>query len=100
MILVCLIPGPHKPQHDINSFLGPLVSDLLKLWNGMDMEIKSIKSVKKIRCALMCVACDIPAGWKICGFLGHNARLGCSRCLKIFPGGVGSKDYSGFDRQS
>ena len=31
-----------------------------------------LKSVKKIRCALMCVVCDIPAGQKICGFLGHN----------------------------
>ena len=48
----------------------------------------------------MCVACDIPAGRKICGFLGHNARLGCSRCLKEFLGGIGSKDYSGFDRQN
>ena len=100
MILVSLIPGPHEPQHDINNFLVPLVDDLCKLWKGMDMEIKSIKSVKKIRCALMCVACDIPAGRKICGFLGHNARLGCSRCLKEFLGGIGSKDYSGFDRQN
>ena len=99
MILVSLIPGPHEPQYHINSFLTPLVSDLLKLWSGMDMEIESLKSVKKIRCALMCVACDIPAGRKICGFLGHNARLGCSRCLKEFLGGVGAKDYSGFDRQ-
>ena len=46
----------------------------------------------------MCVSCDIPAGRKICGFLGHSARLGCSRCLKEFPGTVGSMDYSGFDR--
>lgn len=55
---------------------------------------------KKIRCALLCVACDLPAGRKVCGFLSHNARLGCSRCWKRFPGGVGSMDFSGFDRQS
>ena len=30
---------------------------------------------------------------------GRNARLGCSRCLKEFLGGIGSKNYSGFDRQ-
>ncbi len=31
------------------------------------------------------------------GFLGHAAKLGCSKCLKQFPGGIGTKDYSGFD---
>lgn len=46
----------------------------------------------------MYIACDIPAGRKICGFLGHTARLGCTKCLKEFTGGVGAKDYSGFDR--
>ncbi len=64
----------------------------------MDIRIASLNCTKKIRCALMCVSCDIPAGRKICGFLGHSARLGCSRCLKEFPGTVGSMDYSGFDR--
>ena len=48
----------------------------------------------------MCVSCDLklPAGQKLCGFLGHSACLGCSRCFKEFDGGVGDKDYSGFDR--
>lgn len=48
----------------------------------------------------MCVSCDLPAGRKLCGFLGHSARLSCSRCYKEFSGGVGDKDYSGFDRQN
>ena len=30
----------------------------------------------------------------------HSARLGCTRCLKTFPGSVGSMDYSGFDRDN
>ena len=98
MILVGLIPGPHEPGHDINSFLKPLVTDLSKLWRGVNMNIESARCVKKVRCALMCIACDIPAGRKICGFLGHTARLGCTKCLKEFTGGVGAKDYSGFDR--
>lgn len=45
----------------------------------------------------MCVGCDIPATRKLCGFLGHSATLGCSKCFKKFPGSVGNKDYSGFD---
>ena len=97
-ILVGLIPGPHEPSRDINTFLRPLVDDLLKLWEGVDMRIASINCTKKICCALMCVSCDLPAGRKLCGFLGHSARLGCSRCFKEFSGGVGDKDYSGFDR--
>lgn len=36
----------------------------------------------------------------MCGFLGHGAHLGCSRCLKKFSGSVGSMDYSGFDRDN
>ena len=39
----------------------------------------------------------MPAGRKTCGFLGHTATLGCSKCLKKFPGAVGDKDYSSFD---
>ncbi len=39
------------------------------------------------------VACDLPAGRKCCGFLGHSANHACTRrCLKLFPGGVGAKD--------
>ena len=47
---------------------------------------------------MLCVACDLPAGRKVCGFLGHSAHLGCSRCFKRFEGSVGTMDYSGFDR--
>ena len=40
-ILVGLIPGPHEPSHDINTFLKPLVEDLLKFWNGVIVLKKS-----------------------------------------------------------
>ena len=50
-----------------------------------------------MKVAVLCLTCDIPAGRKVCGFLGHSATLGCSKCLKKFPGSVGHKDYSGFD---
>ena len=53
-----------------------------------------------VRAALTCVACDIPAARKVCGFVGHNARLARSKCLKVFETEVfGDKpDFSGFDR--
>lgn len=36
----------------------------------------------------------------MCGFLGHGAHLGCSRCRKKFTGSPGGMDYSGFNRDS
>lgn len=40
------------------------------------------EGVKEVKAVL---ACDLPAGRKIGGFLGHGALKGCSRCLKSFP---------------
>ena len=100
VITVGIIPGPHEPKENINSFLKPLVEELQLLWKGVKLPIQigSCRKEELIRCAILCVSCDIPAGRKTCGFLGHGAKLGCSRCLKLFPGEVGKKNYSGFDR--
>lgn len=100
LILLGIIPGPREPKRDINSFLRPLVGELLDFWNGVSMDVYGEASVQKVRCALICVACDMPASRKTCGFLGHAARLGCTRCQKEFLGGFGNKDYSGFDREN
>ena len=64
------------------------------------MKVHSFSNPQTIRCALLCVACGMPASRKLVGFLSHTARLGCSRCLKQFSGSVSTedKDYSGFNR--
>ena len=62
ILLVGLIPGPHEPQRSINTFIKPLVNDLLKFWDGIEMYIASSNCRKVIRCAVLCVACDLPAG--------------------------------------
>ena len=80
VILVGIIPGPNEPKRDIISYLRPLVSDF---WDGILMPVYSEDHPKKIRCALLCVACDMPASRKVCGILGHSALLGCSRCNKF-----------------
>ena len=48
------------------------------------------------------MGCDIPAARKVCGFVGHRALKGCSKCLLSFPTECfGEKgDYSNFDRTS
>lgn len=102
VILVALIPGASEPPHDINTLLDPLVTKLGLLWDGVYMDIYNGSSVVKelVHCALLCCACDLPAGRKVCGFLGHSASLGCSKCKKSFKGTMGKMDYSGFDRPS
>ena len=76
-MLIGLIPGPTEPKLNINSFLKPLVDDLIKLWNGVPLDSGSGIVIKG---ALIAVSCDIPAARKVCQFLGHKANKGCSRC--------------------
>ena len=97
VMLIGLIPAPKQPKHDINSHLKPLVEELLQFWNGVFLNIGD-NNCAHVRCALLCVAADVPASRKVCGFLGHAGVLGCSKCMKNFPGHLGSRDYSGFDR--
>ena len=99
IILVGIIPGPHEPSHDVNTYLGPLIEELLLFWKGVDIDVASPSGIEKrtLKCALLCVSCDLPAARKTCGFLSHSAALGCSKCLKRFPGSVGSMNYSGFN---
>ena len=86
MILVGLIPGPNEPALNINSYLEPLVKELKVLWSeGMVINMPDNPGQQvHLKAGLLCVACDIPAARKVCGFLGHMAKLGCSKCTKEF----------------
>ena len=70
-ILVGLIPGPSEPKRDINAFLTPLVEELQRLLVGVDMFIHTLSKNVLVRCSLLCIACDVPASRKVCGFLRH-----------------------------
>lgn len=83
IILVGIIPGPKEPKLTINSYLEPLVDELKEFWSGVDLVLPSGNSVT-VRVCLVCVTCDIPAIRKVCGFVGHQAKLGCSKCLCEF----------------
>lgn len=103
VLLVGCIPGPREPKHNINSFLAPMVDELLELWNGIQLKTSSsLFGYTSLRCALTCVSSDLPATRKVCGFAGHSAAMGCSKCkIKFKSGSFGEKlDYSGYDRSS
>ena len=75
----------------INTFLKPLVDDLLNLWNGIPLN--NCEGTPTMRAALLAVTADLPALRKITQFLGHKADLGCSRCkfqAQREPGTVGA----------
>ena len=59
VILVGVIPGPHEPSGNINTYLSPLVDELLVLWEGWRVGSEIVKGV------LLCVASDLPAARKV-----------------------------------
>ena len=100
MILVGIIPGPNEPKLTLNSYLEPLVLDMIKLWKGID--IVTVEGKEILHAAILCNSSDIPACRKVGGFVGHSAIKACSRCLKSFPTEkFGDKaDYSGYNRDT
>lgn len=100
VLLIGILPGPHEPSRDMNSYLDPLVDEFLLLWKGVSLDVGGFSYKKLVKCALLCASCDIPAGKKACGFIGHAGHKGCSRCLKSFTGGIGTMNYGGFDREN
>lgn len=72
-ILVGIMPGPKEASHNINSYLGSLVRELQQAWNEGFTVMSPHQNPVKVRLALCCVACDIPASRKVSGFLGHCA---------------------------
>lgn len=98
-ILLGILPGPKESPLNINSFLQPFVNELLKLWQGVVMTTNQGAQMF-VRAALLCCACDIPAARKVCGFVGHSALKGCSKCSLSFPtANFGEKsDYTNTNR--
>ena len=76
VILLGLIPGPAEPRKVMNSHLGPFVQELLEFWEGVAIWNKLSQSFVRVRLALICAMCDIPATRKVCGFAGHSATHG------------------------
>jgi hypothetical protein len=98
---VGVIPGPSEPKLNVNPYLSPLVDELLDLWNdGVKLRHHGSPFLAEtFKACLLCVACDIPASRKVCGFTGHNSAHGCNKCTKTFvTGNIGGQtDYSGFE---
>ena len=84
VLLVGIIPGPTEPSRTISTFLEPLVKELQSVWKGVSIKIRNNDVV--IRAALSCVACDVPAGRKLGGFIGHKGKRGCTKNFQPITG--------------
>ena len=58
IIFIGIIPGPKEPSKHINSYLGPFVSELLELYNGLWFKTPTGKQF--IKCVLVGLSSDIP----------------------------------------
>ena len=93
-----LIPGPSEPLLHINSWLHMWLTSSL-YGRVSHLTLLHIILWLHLRCALLCVACNLPTGRKVCGFLSHATNLG-SKCYSTFATGVfGKRSYAGFNRK-
>lgn len=100
VILVGLIPGPSEPPIHINSYLDPLVKELLLLYtSGIHVTSPDLSEPVIVKAALICSSCDIPACRKVLGFCGHASKHGCSKCIKEFRYDLNLDkiDFGGFE---
>ncbi len=99
ILILGIIPGPSEPPLTVNTYLSPLVTELLQLWKGVPMMVSN-SGEHVVRAALLAVACDLPAGRKVCEFLSHSANFGCSRCYCSFSTGGLQRNYACHDRDT
>ncbi|KAB5587954.1 hypothetical protein CTheo_8605 [Ceratobasidium theobromae] len=86
IICVGVVPGPHSPR-DLNSFLQPLVEELVELAKGVKAVDILCEAVFSLCAHLIDTFGDIPALTKILEFLGHNAHFPCCFCeIMAIPG--------------
>ena len=78
---ICIgeVPGPEKPK-DMDSFLYPVVQELLKLSVGVQAYDVIEEEIFILRAYLITIFGDIPAVSMLLRMKGHNARSPCRLC--------------------
>lgn len=71
-LISAIIPGPSERKYHINPFMRKMVKQLQVLLKGVFFDLPIAPLPIRLRATLLCVAVDIPATWKACGFAGHN----------------------------
>ena len=74
VLVVGILPGPNEPKLNVNTYLQPIVDELLEFWNGKI--INEDGNDVLYHGALVCLSSDIPATRKCGGFTSFNALKG------------------------
>jgi Transposase family tnp2 len=83
IFLAGIIPGPNEPPLTaINHFLRPVVNDFLTMWSPgiYYSQTDGHPNGRLVRCAIVCVVCDLPAARKITGFVSFAHNHFCAIC--------------------
>jgi hypothetical protein len=93
--IICIgaIPGPHSPK-DINSFLQPLINELIKLAKGVKAVDIVCEEVFSLCVHVIAAGGNIPAISKLLEFIGHNGQFPCWICMIQSVAGCTSKNSS------
>jgi hypothetical protein len=79
MLCLGVIPGPKEPQ-DFDSFLWPLVTELLRLELGVNAWDACKRRLVQLRAYLILMFGDIPAVSMAMKMTGHNGICPCRFC--------------------
>ena len=79
ILCVGIVPGPHKPK-DFNSFIWPLVQELLKLTAGIKAFDLCSDEIFTLCAFLILVFGDIPTVSIVMQMKGHNGLVPCQMC--------------------
>ena len=79
ILCVGIVPGPHKPK-DFDSFLWPLVEELLKLTAGVKAFDLCSDEIFALCIFLILVFGDIPTVSMVMQMKGHNGLVPCRMC--------------------
>ena len=83
IFLAGIIPGPNEPPLTaINHYLHPVVNDFLTMWSPgvYYSQTDGHRNGRLVRCAIVCVVCDLPAARKTTGFVSFAHNHFCAIC--------------------
>jgi hypothetical protein len=86
LFVIGIFPGGSEKNLSLNSLLEPFKDEMLELHpaRGVNMTTAKCPDGRKVCAVCILAVCDLPAGKKLCGFVGHNGDKGCSRCDKTW----------------
>jgi hypothetical protein len=83
IMMLVLIPGPHQPGNDIDTYFRPLVEDLKVLWNNNGVEVwdEHKREYFQLQAILFVIVSDSPTARNLSG-QRKKVGYGCPHCFK------------------